>query len=336
MWKERNDVVEMRKSDMKRRFFRWEWLLLILIIGISIVNGRLSTHFWSYTGLMDALAVFLEKGFMVLTMVLVLVIGDIDISVASITALSSVLMAMAYRGGLPMALAVPLALAVGVGCGYFNGTLIAKIPGLSAIIVTLAGSSLYRGIAYILLGDQAVGGFPSWYSYLAWGYIKGTHIPFIIVAFLVCALFYGLLLHRTTFGRRLYAIGNNLVAARFSGVPVARIKQIVFTLNGLMAGVAAVFLTSKLGSSRPNIALGYELEVIAITVLGGVSPSGGKGGIVGACLALLLMRLLRYGMGLKNIPGQVMMVLIGIILIGVVMVPQLVSTRKGKPLVRES
>ena len=310
--------------------FRWEGILVILIIGTSIVNGRLSTHFWSYAGIMDALAVFLEKGFMVLSMVFVLIIGDIDISVASITALSSVVMALSYKAGLPMALALIVALAVGAGCGFFNGMLISRVPNISAIIVTLAGSSLYRGIAYILLGDQAVGGFPSWYSYLAWGYLGKTNIPFIIVVFLLCALIYGLILHRSTFGRKLYAMGNNLTAARFSGVPVAKIKQIVFTLNGLMAGVAAIFLTSKLGSSRPNIATGYELEVIAIAVLGGVSPSGGRGGIVGACLALILMRLLHYGMGLKNIPGQVMMVIIGIVLVGVVMIPNLLSSSKRR------
>jgi len=310
--------------------FKWEWLLVVLIVGISIVNGRLSSHFWRYTGIMDALSVFLEKGFMVLPMALVLIIGDIDISVASIVALSSVLMSMSYKAGLSMTIAILVALATGASCGYFNGLLISRIPGLSAIIVTLAGSSLYRGIAYILLGDQAIGGFPSWYSYLAWGYVGGTHIPFIIVMFVICAIIYGLLLHRTAWGRKVYAMGINPVAARFSGVPVAKIKQIIFTLNGLMAGVAAVFLTSKLGSSRPNIATGYELEVIAIAVLGGVSPSGGKGGIVGVCLALILMRLLRYGMGLVNVPGQVMMVIIGIVLIGVVMLPNIFSSRRGK------
>ena len=320
--------MSKKESFNFNTLFRWEGLLVILIIGTSIVNGRLSTHFWSYAGIMDALAVFLEKGFLVLSMVFVLIIGDIDISVASITALSSVVMALFFKAGLPMELAIFVALAVGAGCGFFNGLLISRIPNLSAIIVTLAGSSLYRGIAYILLGDQAVGGFPSWYSYLAWGYIGKTNIPFIMVAFLLSAILYGFILHRSTFGRKVYSIGNNLTAARFSGVPVAKIKQIIFTLNGLMAGVAAVFLTSKLGSSRPNIATGYELEVIAIAVLGGVSPSGGRGGIVGACLALILMRLLRYGMGLKNIPGQVMMVIIGIVLVCVVMIPNLLTSRK--------
>ena len=150
-----------------------------------------------------------------------------------------------------------------------------------------------------------------------------------------CAIIYGLLLHRTAWGRKVYAMGINPVAARFSGVPIAQMKQIIFTLNGLMAGIAAIFLTSKLGSSRPNIATGYELEVIAIAVLGGVSPSGGKGGIVGVCLALILMRLLRYGMGLVNVPGQVMMVIIGIVLVGVVMLPNIFSSRGGKRRTKE-
>lgn len=323
-------LESIRVPRVKSFSFRWEWLLFVLILGAFFVNVRLSPYFWNYRSFMDALSVFLEAGFMVFPMVMVLVAGDIDISVASITALSSVLMALAHKAGLPMGLAILVALGVGVACGYWNGFLISRVPNLSAIIVTLAGFSIYRGIAYILLGDKAVSGFPSWYSYLAWGYVGNTGIPFMLVAFLGCALVYGLVLHRTAFGRKIFAIGTNRTAAFFSGVPVARIRQILFTLNGLMAGVAAVFLTSKLGSSRPNVATGYELEVIAIAVLGGASPSGGKGSILGACLALVLMRLLRYGMGLRNIPGQVMMVVIGVVLIGVVMIPNLVASRRKR------
>ena len=230
-----------------------------------------------------------------------------------------------------MELAIFVALAVGAGCGFFNGLLISRIPNLSAIIVTLAGSSLYRGIAYILLGDQAVGGFPSWYSYLAWGYIGKTNIPFIMVAFLLSAILYGFILHRSTFGRKVYSIGNNLTAARFSGVPVAKIKQIIFTLNGLMAGVAAVFLTSKLGSSRPNIATGYELEVIAIAVLGGVSLLRWERWYSWCLFSTHSHALTPLWDGFENIPGQVMMVIIGIVLVCVVMIPNLLTFRK-KPI----
>lgn len=308
--------------------FRWEWLLLVLIGATFVVNIRLSPHFLRYTSIMDALSVFLEAGFMVFPMVLVLVAGEIDISVGSIVALSSVLMAMANRAGVPMSLAIFVALGVGTLCGYFNGLLISLIPNLSAIIVTLAGFSLYRGIAYILLGDKAISGFPLWYSYLAWGYIGQTHIPFMLVAFLLCAVVYWILLHRAAFGRKIFALGTNRQVALFSGVPVGKIRRIIFTLNGLMAGVAAVFLTSKLGSSRPNVATGYELEVIAIAVLGGANPAGGKGSILGACLALILIRFLRYGMGLRNVPGQVMMVIIGFVLVCVVMFPNLFASRR--------
>ncbi len=319
---------ERLRPERKLFIFRWEWLLLILIGVTFVVNAQLSPHFLRYTSIMDALSVFLEAGFMVFPMVLVLVAGEIDISVASIVALSSVLMAMSYQAGVSMSLAILVALGVGTLCGYFNGVLISRIPNLSAIIVTLAGFSLYRGIAYILLGDKAISGFPLWYSYLAWGYIGQSHIPFILVAFLVCAVVYGIVLHKTAFGRKIFAIGTNRKAALFSGVPVGRIRRIIFTLNGLMAGVAAVFLTSKLGSSRPNVATGYELEVIAIAVLGGANPAGGKGSILGACLALILMRFLRYGMGLRNVPGQVMMVIIGFVLVCVVMFPNLFASRR--------
>ncbi|HSV31967.1 MAG TPA: ABC transporter permease [Atribacteraceae bacterium] len=319
-------IISSGSWSARAVFLRWEWLLVGLIVGISIVNSRLSPHFWDYQRLIEAMAVFLERGFIVLPVAMILISGEIDISVSSTVALSSVLMAIAFQAGVPMGLAILVACVVGTLCGAFNGFLISRIPGLSSVIVTLAANTLFRGIAFIILGDRAVGGFPRWYAYLAWGHIGASGIPFIILIFAILAIIFGLVLHKTTFGRKIFAMGNNQVAARFSGIPVGRIKLILFTLAGAMSGLAAVFLTSKLGSSRPNIALGYELEVIAIAVLGGVSPSGGKGSIVGAILALILMRLLRFGLGLLNVPGQVMLVIIGTILVMVVMLPNLIGS----------
>ncbi|MGO4376318.1 ABC transporter permease, partial [Paenibacillus sp. MCAF20] len=155
-----------------------------------------------------------------------------------------------YNHGVPMELAVLICLAVGALCGWVNGMLIVRFKELSSVIVTLATMIIYRGIAYILLEDQASGSFPSWFKFLGWDYIGG--IPFILIAFAAAVIIFAYLLHKTTFGRKVYAIGNNPTAALYSGVPVDRIKVIVFTLAGLMAAVTALFLTSRMGSTRPN------------------------------------------------------------------------------------
>jgi rhamnose transport system permease protein len=215
---------------------------------------------------------------------------------------------------------------VGTICGLINGLLIVKFKELSAVIVTLSTMIIYRGIAYIILEDQASGKFPQWYKFLGWGHVGG--IPFILIVFAIFAVIFGLLLHKTTFGRRVYAMGNNITASRFSGVQVDKIKVIVFTLTGLMAAVTALFLTSRMGSTRPNVATGYELDVIAMVVLGGVSTAGGKGRIIGTILSIFIIGFLRYGLGLVNVPSQMLLIIIGLLLIFAVMIPNLKISKR--------
>nr|WP_255570439.1 ABC transporter permease [Cohnella sp. CFH 77786] len=264
---------------------------------------------------------FLDKAFIVLPMVFIILMGDIDISVASIVALSSVTMADLYSHGMPMEWAMMVCLAVGTACGWINGMLIVKFKELSSVIVTLATMIIYRGIAYILLEDQAAGKFPKWFKFLGWDYVG--NIPFILLVFAVFAVAFGWLLHKTAFGRKVYAIGNNATASRYSGVEVDRIKVVVFTLAGFMSAVTALFLTARMGSSRPNIATGYELEVIAMVVLGGVSTAGGKGRMIGAILAVFLIGYLRYGLGLINVSAQSLLIILGLLLIFAVAIPRL-------------
>ncbi|WP_134682655.1 ABC transporter permease [Brevibacillus migulae] len=314
-------------------FLQWEWMLILIFLLVTAINSYLSPYYLNYDNLRDATMTFLDKAFIVLPMVLIIILADIDISVASTVALSAVVMADLYAMGVPMEVAILICLAVGALCGFINGWLIVRFKELSAVIVTLATMIIYRGIAYMMLEDQAVGQFPEWFKFLGWGYVFG--IPFILIAFVVCAIAFALLLHKTTFGRRIYAIGNNPTASRFSGVQVDRIKIIVFTLAGLMAAVTALFLTSRMGSTRPNVATGYELDVIAMVVLGGISTAGGKGRMIGAVIAVFLIGYLRYGLGLINIPAQALLIIIGLLLIGAVMVPKLKirgsGWRKAKP-----
>ncbi|HYE82101.1 MAG TPA: ABC transporter permease [Clostridia bacterium] len=318
--KERN-IIAKKEFNLKSFFFQWEWMLVLLFVIVNIVNTSLSPYYLDPRRLLDATMTFLDKAFIVFPMVFVLILADIDISVASTVALSAVIMAVTYNLGVPMIIAMLICLAVGTVCGLLNGLLIVKFKELSAVIVTLSTMIIYRGIAYIILEDQASGKFPEWYKFLGWGYVGG--IPFILIVFVVFAVIFGLLLHKTTFGRRVYAMGNNITASRFSGVQVDKIKIIVFTLTGFMASVTALFLTSRMGSTRPNVATGYELDVIAMAVLGGVSSSGGKGRMPGAIISVFLIGLLRYGLGLKNIPAQALLIVIGLLLIFAVMIPNL-------------
>jgi rhamnose transport system permease protein len=322
-----NRKLILGKQDFSYRsfFLQWEWMLVLLFIAVNIINANLSPYYFEFHSLRDATMTFLDKSFIVLPMVFIMILGDIDISVASTVALSSVIMADLYNMGVPMVLAMMICLLIGIICGLINGLLIVKFKELSAVIVTLATMIIYRGIAYIILEDQASGKFPEWYSFLGWGYVGG--VPFILIIFVVFAIAFALLLHKTIFGRRIYAMGNNVTASRFSGVQVDKIKIIVFMLTGLMAAITALFLTSRMGSTRPNIATGYELDVIAMVVLGGISTTGGKGRMIGAIIAIFLIGFLRNGLGLINVPAQVLLIIIGLLLIFAVMVPNLKTYR---------
>lgn len=314
-------IANKKHWTLKGAILQWEWLLALLIAAVFVMNASLSDYFLDYGNLRDATMGFLDKAFIVLPMAFIILMGDIDISVASIVTLSSVIMADLYNHGMPMPLAMVVCLLVGTLCGFVNGLLIVRFKELSSVIVTLATMIIYRGIAYILLKDQASGKFPDWFQYLGWDYVGG--VPFILIAFVVFALGFWWLLHRSAFGRRVYAIGSNATASRYSGVQVDKIKVVVFTLAGLMSAITALFLTSRMGSTRPNIATGYELEVIAMVVLGGISTAGGKGRMLGAILAVFLVGFLRYGLGLQNVSAQTLLIILGLLLIVSVAIPQL-------------
>ncbi len=197
--------------------------------------------------------------------------------------------------------------------------------------MTIGTLSFYRGLAYALLGDQAARGYPPSFTYLGQGTLGTTRIPFALLLFGVLALIFGLVLHKTTFGRYLYAIGNNEPACRYSGVPVERIKLIIFVLSSVMAALAGFILAARFGSTRPDIGAGLELTVITVAVLGGVSIFGGSGTMVGAILALILVGILRFGMGLVNLQGQVQDMVIGLLLILSILLPRLGAKLPTRP-----
>jgi rhamnose transport system permease protein len=318
-------------AQMLRRFFlRREWLLVLLILLMVVVNTNLSPFFLNRNNLLRTSSDFMEIGIMVLSMVLVIVTGNIDLSVASILGLCASFMGWLFMNGVDIWIAVPAALLLGAVAGWINGVLIAKFK-LPSLVVTLGTYSFYRGLAYVLLGDQAARGYPPSFTFLGQGTLGDTRIPFSLLLFGVLAVIFGLLLHRTTFGRYLFAIGNNEDASRYAGVPVDRVKITIYVISGLMAALAGMVLAARFGSTRPDIGTGLELTVITVTVLGGVSIFGGSGTMLGAVLSLILIGVTRFGMGLVNIQGQTQDIIIGLLLILSIMLPRfnLPALRKG-------
>lgn len=312
-------IPDRLDNPLRSALFSWQSLLLLVAIAIFIANSLASPYFLSPWSLSDATFNFTEKAIIALAMALLIISGEIDLSVAAIIALASTMMGLALQYGADTPVLVAIGIGTGLLCGVFNGALVTRL-GLPSIVVTIGTMSLFRGISFIVLGDQAFKGYPPSFAFFGQGYVWWV-VSFEFVLFLVMAAIFYVLLHRTSFGRRIFVIGNNATAAQFSGVRVERIKFILFCLTGLMAGIASVLLTSRLGSTRPSIAMGWELEVVTMVVLGGVSILGGAGSITGVVIAAFIMGLVTFGMGLLNVPGIVMSIFIGLLLILVIALP---------------
>ena len=315
----RRTIPDRLGTPLSRLLSSWEVLLFGVAIAIFIFNSLASPYFLDVWNLSDATFNFTEKAMIAFAMALLVISGEIDLSVAAIIALASTAMGAAAQMGVGAPGLALIGLGVGLGCGLVNGTLVSVLK-LPSIVVTIGTMSLFRGISYIVLGDQAYGKYPADFAFFGQGYVVWV-VSFEFVLFAAVACAFAILLHTTNFGRQVYVIGNNEFAARFSGIPVERVKFILFLLTGLMSGVAAICLTSRLGSTRPSIAQGWELEVVTMVVLGGVSILGGAGTIGGVVIAAFVMGLVSFGLGLLNVPGIVMSIFIGLLLIITIAIP---------------
>lgn len=321
---------------LKKFLLRWEAVLVLVLLLVNVFNTMSSPYYLSVTGLLDATRDFMDKSFIVFPMAMIILMGEIDISVGASIALSSVIMGVAYNAGngIPMVAALLLALLVGTACGLINGLLLTRFKELSPMIVTLSTMTIYRGIAYIILKDQAAGKFPSWFQKFGWGTVGP--VPYVLIVFAVLAVIFTIVLNKTKLGRRIYAIGSNRTASIFSGIKVDQIRILAYTLAGFMSGLTAIFLTSRMSSTRPNIGYMYELDIISMVVLGGISTSGGKGRLAGALISIFVIGYLKYGLGLNNISSQILMIVIGLLLIISVLTPNLVARFKRWSTVRKS
>ncbi len=324
----RYTILDREGFKIKKFLSQWEMLLALLFVVVFIANSLLLPNFFDLYNLADSTFNFSEKALIALPMALLIICREIDISVSGILALSSVAMGLAQRYGMPPQGLLFVALGTGTLCGWLNGFLVTRFA-LPSIVVTIGSVSLFRGLASVVLGDQAFTGYPQLLVDWGQGYFFDV-IPREFIVLLVFAALFAGVLHMTGWGRRIYAIGNNPVAAGFAGISVNRYRLALFMLTGTMAGLAGYLLTGRIGSTRPNIAMGWELEIITMVILGGVSIAGGAGTIGSVLLAVLTLGMVTYGLALANIPGIIMTIVVGVLLLITIAVPRLLGGKKTK------
>lgn len=303
------------------------YLPSIIILIAAVIYGSISSpYFLDFGSLLVNTGRYVEIGLLALALTVVIINGDIDLSVASNLAVSAATMGLLAQSGVPIQLAALAALGVGLGLGAINAAFIVGL-GLPSLVVTLATLALYRGLAQIMLGDSAVTDYPEEFIGADQASLLGEafRVPFPLVLFIGFALLFGFLLSRTNFGLACYLTGSNQQAARFSGIKTDRTRATAFLLCGLMAGTAAIMLTSRLGSTLSNVGLGLELLAITVVVLGGTDIFGGRGTILGTVIALFAVMAVRESLAISNVNGQVQDAVVGVILIAAIVVPLAVT-----------
>jgi rhamnose transport system permease protein len=314
-----------------RRFVGWETLLAVLLILLVVTGLTVSPVFLSGRNFTNLTAAVIEVSIMALPMALVIIAGEIDLSVESMAGLACAVLGFLFAAGVPIEVAIPIVLVMGVLGGLFNGVLVTGFR-LPSLVVTLGTLALFRGLALVVLGSSGVTGFPDWFTSFGFGTVPGTPIPWPLLIFVGLAIVLGLLLHATWPGRQLYAIGKNASAARYSGVRVGRVKLALFGFNGFIAALAGVILTARFASARADIGQGLTLTVVTIVLLGGVNIFGGRGTIPGVVLAAATLAVLGNVLRLTNVSAEIQSIAVGVLLIVSVVIPNLahqVSTRVG-------
>jgi rhamnose transport system permease protein len=305
-----------------RLVVRWETLLVVAIVGVSVWSTTLSPFFLTRLNLLDLMTPYVFIGLMALGLTFVVIAGEIDISVTAILAVSVVAFAQLLDHGLNVWIAALAGLVVAAALGLVNGALVALV-NLPSLAVTLGTLAAFQGLAFVILSGEGVAEFPQGYLNLGGGYIH-NELPVALVGLFVATVVLGAVLHATRFGRYLFAIGNNREAARLSGVPAARVRVTIFVISGFMSGIAGIAYVGYFGSARADAAQGSLLDVVTAVVLGGVNIFGGAGSMLGVFLALILVAVLRNGMQLANLGGDTQNIVIGVLLLAAIVAGNLV------------
>ncbi|MEU8269776.1 ABC transporter permease [Sphaerisporangium sp. NPDC049002] len=311
------------------RFARWDVLVTALLIAVFLAGAAGSPDFAGAGNLSFALGDLGEIALIALAMTLLVVAAEVDLSVASVLGLSSALLGALWDGGWAIETIIPLVVVVGAVCGLVNGLLVTRL-GLPSLAVTIGTLALYRGLAYVVLGDRAVAEFPQRYTDLVTGDVPGTPVPYPVALFVLLAIVTGVVLHATGAGRALFAIGAQEEAAFFAGIRVKRVKLVLFVVSGTVAAFAGVIFTLRYGSARADNGFGVELAVIAAVLLGGVDFDGGKGTLGGVIAGVLLIGLLRNLFMLNDVATEIQSIVTGLLLIVSVLTPRLAAVLRQR------
>jgi rhamnose transport system permease protein len=307
-------------AERLRMLVRWEVLLLVLL-GCTIAYGAdVSPYFLQSSNLFFICLNVGEIAIMALPLTLIVITGEIDLSVASTLGLCGVLMAELYKHGWGIWPAMILAVLLGAVLGAVNGVLVTRI-GLPSLAVTIGTLTLYRGIAQGILPTDTIGGFPTGLSSIGVIPIPHTHVPYSFLFFAVLAIAVGIVLHATPLGRAIFAIGAGQEAAFFAGIRVKRIKFWLFVLSGAVSGFAGVLWTLRFASARYDSGQGLELFVVTVVLLGGISIFGGRGTIIGVVIAAAVLGCLQTALTADQVPAQDQNIVVGILLVASVIVP---------------
>jgi rhamnose transport system permease protein len=305
------------------RMKSWEGFLVLILIVVFLINSLVAPNYLSVGNQVNLFILSIERIIVALTMTFLIINGEIDLSAPSIMGLTACACAYLFNQGMDFGIALLVSMAIGLVTGLFNGFWIA-IVGLNSLVVTLAMLISYRGLARVFLEDRSIGNFPEWFNLLGQKSLVGP-FPFALLLFFGLLIFAVIVLQYSGFGRRTFVIGNNKDVARFSGVKVARIKLILFVASALVSALAGLLLAARLGAVRGDLALGFELDIITMVLLGGVSIFGGSGSLYGVFLSIMIILNIRNGMSLANLSGHFQTGVIGMLLIFSVLAPNLVS-----------
>ena len=323
------NIADFDRPLWQRLLLTRESAIIALFVVVVIVAAILVPNFGSKITMTYLLLDMFPILIIALPMTAIIVTGEIDLSVASMVGLSSVLTGVLTQAGVPFGITIVIAIAAGAVGGALNGWLITAV-GLPSLAVTIGTLALYRGIAVGLLGTTAVTDFPAFWTDLAKEKIGSTGIPVVVILFVLLAVVFAILLHFTKFGRGVFSIGLSPEAARFSGVDVARTKMILFVLSGAVSALAGIYYTLRYGSARGDNATGMEMQVIAAVLLGGVSIFGGRGALHGVIAGVLLIGVLGSALRLANVTSDVINIITGVLLIGAVISTSVIAAIKNR------
>ncbi|MER5719406.1 ABC transporter permease [Streptomyces sp. NPDC002132] len=308
-------------GSLVARAIRWDTVVGALLIVLLLFSFTFVDGFGNAFNLSFLIGSALPVALIALPMTMLVVAGEIDLSVASTAGLSGAVMGRLWNEGMTIETIIPVCLLLGVVCGLVNGLLVTRL-GLPSLAVTIGTLAAYRGIAQIVLGSDAVTDFPAQYLDFAAGRIGDTFVPYAFPPFLALLAVALVVLHATPFGRSLFAIGASEEAARFAGVRVKRHRLVLFTLTGLVASLTGVFWALHYASARYDNATGLELSVIAAVLLGGIDFDGGKGTLGGAIAGVFLLGVLQNVMSLQDVSAQSQIVVTGVLLVVSVLGPR--------------